>query len=374
MRPHQIFPGDEQDRLRHDFFYRDGTPEVAQELLEKFLGDELPGLTDDLESGERAREASGATKLFQRMLFFVRAAGKRPALKRAYWEVAQAATRSEARCLLSILTQVADESDEAALLNLAEANDLDPANARPGKDAQLERLARAPITEQVHVDLRWVEFMATGDVGPVVDLVGVLAGPDRLRTHLEGLIRPAKRISSSFAGEQERRKQLLASLQPLGLRFDPATQAILNVDDLDLLTTVDGVELDPARLERLQAALPAPLPDSLKTPMLTKALAFTSLASNAAAHPPVLAVCAAAADKLTGAVRLTLLTLLVEAHASRREYPAARVAMRKLLEGNRGREDLRARATALLAEEQAAASPAAAEPEQAAKAAKPDPS
>lgn len=343
-------PGDEQD-VRHEFFYRDGTAETARALLLKFLGEELPDISAAIEADERAQQLAAVARLHRRMLFFVRAAEKRPELRRVYEEVARAATRPQLAVLLPVLAHVGDEASAAAL---SEAHGLGP--LRPGKDPQLERLARAPISGPEHIELRWAEFMASGDIARVIEVLGVLGGPDRFRAHLEGLLRPASRIATSFSALEERRRQLVTNLRPFGLRFAASNDAILNPEDLDLVV-VDGVRLVEERFAGLDAALPAPLPEALTAHMRLKAHALASLASRGADHPPVLALCDAAAGKLTGAVRLTLLTLLVEVHASRGELPAARAAMRRLLEGNRVREDLRVRAAALLPGEPAEAKP-----------------
>jgi hypothetical protein len=345
MRPPRTSPGDEPARLQHDFFYRDGTPDVARELLLRYLQTELPELSRAVEVAESRDEA--ARRLLLRTLFFVRAAEKRPALRRVYEEVARAAAAAELWGLFPILMHVGDEATAEVLAGLADRLGLARASLALRPDRRLER-ARAPISEPEHVDLRWVEFMASGDIGKVIEIVGVLGGADRFRSHLEALLRPAKRLMTRFSEDQDRRAQIVAGLQPLGLRFAPHTHEIKNPDDLDVLITVDGVELAPQRLATAESALPAPLPESLTLHARTKAAALHSLASHAVEHAPVLAVCEGAAAKLTGAVRLTLLRLLVEVHAARADLPAARSAMRLLLEGNRVREDLRARAAALL--------------------------
>jgi hypothetical protein len=353
MRAFRIAPGDEQARLRHNFFYRDGTPETARTLLADFLAGEVPDLDRELESDDPARQEDAARRLLHRTLFFVRAAARRPELRRVYAELAADATPRQLRRLLGILAQVVD--DPAALRGPAERLGLDPASVQPGPDPQLERLARAPIADPNHLDLRWIEFMATGDVGKVVEIVGVLGGADRFRAHVEALLRPPSRLSTSFAELQGRRQRILGGLQPLGLRWAAGSDAILNPDDLDLLVVMDGVDVDPRRLRAALAALPAPLPDAPMLHLRTKAAALWTLAANAGEHAPVLAVCDAAAAKLSGAVRLSLLGLLVEVHARRGEFAPARAAMRRLLESNRVRDDLRARAVALLLEEQLAA-------------------
>lgn len=346
-------PGDERD-VRHEFFYRDGTPETARALLLKFLGEELPDISAAIEAGEREQQLAAVARLRRRTLFFVRAAEKRPELRRVYEEVARAATRPQLAVLLPVLAHVGDEATAATLVALSEAHGLGP--ARSGKDPQLERLARAPISEAGHIELRWAEFAANGDIAKVIEILGVLGGPDRFRAHLEGLLRPASRIATSFSALEERRRQLVSNLRPFGLRFAASNDAILNPEDLDLVV-VDGVRLVEERFAGLDAALPAPLPEALTAHMRLKAHALTSLASRAIDHSLVLGLCDAAAGKLTGAVRLTLLTLLVEVHAVRGELPAARAAMRRLLEGNRVREDLRVRAAALLPSEPSEAKP-----------------
>lgn len=354
MRPFQTSPGDEHDRQRHNFFYRDGTPEIADALLRKFLDEELPELLRIVETGERAAQVDAARRVFQRTLLFVRAAERRPDLRRTYEAIARDATPEALRGLLPILRHVGDETTLATLTELADRHGLPRESVTLTRDPRIER-ARAPISDPDHVDARWIEFMATGDLGKVIEVLGVLGGADRFRSHLEALLRPATRLTARFSGEQDRRGQIVAGLQPLGLRFVPYSHEIKNPDDLDLLISVTGVEPDPQRLAAALAALPAPPPDALISHARTKAAALWSLASNAVEHPTVLAVCEAAAAKLTGAVRLTLLGLLVEVHAARGDYPAARAAMRQLLEGNRVRDDLRARAAELLQDEQRAA-------------------
>lgn len=344
MRTFQNFPGDE----RLASFYGDGSPARARALLLRFLEEELPGLLRDVAAGEPAVKAEAGRRAFGWTLFFVRAAETRPALRRVYEEVALAASEEQLRGLVPILRHVGDAATASVLATLADRYGLDPAGLGLRPDPRVAGV-RGPIAEPAQVMLRWIEFVATGDVGRVIEVVGVLAGADRFRGHLEALLRPATRLTARFSGEQDRLAPIVAGLVPLGLRFVPQSHEIKNPDDLDVLIVSAGVEVETARLEAAVAALPAPLPDALRVHVETKAAALASLAEMAGRHAAVLAVCEAAADKLSGAVRLTLLRVLVEAHATRGELPAARGAMRRLLEGNRVREDLRVRAAALLA-------------------------
>lgn len=359
MRPFQLTPGDEQDRLNYNFFYRDGTPETARALLRKFLCDDRPQLDADLAAEDPARREAAAAQLFQRTLFFVRAASRRRELVRVYESVLLELDRAERRHIFPILMQVGDETTWALLREQAQKHGVDASNAYYGPDPRFERIARAPISDPAHLDLRWTAFMATGNTRPVVEIMACLAGPDRLRAHLEPLLRPVGGLVSLFTGQRGRQKKLIEGLGQLGIRLHGQTYAIVNADDLDTFV-VDGSERAGARLKLLFDALPEPPPAELTREVMVKASAQWSLALNAAEHAPVLAVCEEGAARLDGNGRLNLLAVLAEAHERRGDLAAAQAALRTWIALNPGREEeLRGRIDRLAL---AQASPAIARP------------
>jgi hypothetical protein len=63
---------EEQRRRWHNFFYRDGTPEIARTLLTEFVGEIAPALA--AEDSERAQAAEAT--LVNMAVFFARAAAR----------------------------------------------------------------------------------------------------------------------------------------------------------------------------------------------------------------------------------------------------------------------------------------------------------
>ncbi|HEY0136330.1 MAG TPA: hypothetical protein VGB85_19730 [Nannocystis sp.] len=317
-----VTPGGEPERLRHNFFYRDGTPAHARAMLEAFVRDEFPALMAGADSGDAERVELAAERILQRVVFFTAAARGRPEVLRAYEDVARALPGEQVGIVIKLLAHAGDAETERFLRSSAELSKGQPAAALiaetlrggVGPAPEIEAATRAPITGGGQLDVRWIQFMATGDTVHLGDILAVLAWPDRVRDHLQALL---------AASPVDAQAATLRALAPLGFRFDPRTHAPQNLDDLDLRAIMSDGRLDGPRFKSFVDALPAPLPPEVAVAAATKASAMWSLASNAAEHPPVLAACEAALAKQTGAARLSLLEILAIAHERRGDLAAA---------------------------------------------------
>ncbi|MBA3545316.1 MAG: hypothetical protein H0T76_02420 [Nannocystis sp.] len=316
-----------------NFFYRDGTPERARTLLEAFIREHLPGIVSAAGSGDPEREAIADQQLTSGVVFFARAAEGRPEILRAYEDVARTVATEQVELVLKLLMHAGDAATAAFLREFAEQ----PVNHRfapmlahalqqgLGRAPEIEQAARAPVTNASHLDLRWAEFMATGDTTKVAEIVAVLGWPDRLRDHLRPLLAPRNWLASLFA-RRSRPSVIVQGLEPLGFRFDPTTHALLNREDLDLLAILSDGRPDGARFKAFVDALPVKPATEVAVAATTKASAMWSLASNAVEHPRVLAVCEAAAEQQTGAARLSLIELLTLVYQRLGDFAAARRA------------------------------------------------
>jgi hypothetical protein len=152
-----------------------------------------------------------------------------------------------------------------------------------------------PTPEEL--DLLWVTFFVTGDLAPVLRLVGVLDEPDLVRAKLSDWLRET---GDGFFG-----KRKLARFVPVFARC-----AIpVRVDALEIGGPLDldvSVAL-AARAGQLKfTELPVPISRAEALRIAAKSAAVWSLRVNAAAHAPVARVCALEATKPGGAARLLL--------------------------------------------------------------------
>lgn len=313
---------EEQRRRRHNFFYRDGTPETAQALLTAFVGE----MASALAAGDESAQATFVSGV----VYFARAAERRPEIVRAYEAVARTVPVEHSPVVLRLLAHAGD----AATSEFLRAFAADPSNEAVaglvaellrrgvGPDPDLVAAASEPITGPQHLDLRWMQFMATGDAAKVDEIVAVLAWPDRLRAHLEGLLAPRTGLRALFGGNS-RAAAIMRALAPLGLRFDPTTHAIRNLVDVDMFVTNDRGRPDAARCKVFFDAMPTKLPPELVIAAATKSSAAWSLTANACEHEPVLAACEAALARASAAPRLALLEIVARVYEQRGELAKA---------------------------------------------------
>ena len=330
MTPYVLFPGPPEDRVKWNFFYRDGTPEVARELLEKFFRRALPSLSAGFESRDPDQREHAASTLFNGLVFFVRAAERRRELVRVYEDYAREASSDEMRFLSKVLLHVGDAGTLALVRELARKHGVDASDLALAPLPGLEKTLRAPISHMTHLDHRWASFFADGDTARITEIIALFGVEDRLRQHLEPLLRPQTGFFARLSGKAKSPQRLMEALRPLGFRFDPATHAIVNPEDLDIFVMTDLAELSGSRLKVVVEALPEKLSGELVLHIAMKASAVWSLANNAAEHDAVLAVCEAEARRLAGAARLALLTVLAAAHEQRGEFASARAALQAL--------------------------------------------
>lgn len=171
--------------------------------------------------------------------------------------------------------------------------------------------ARPPIQTAEDLDVRWAEFLVSGETQPIEEIVEVLSWPDRLRARIEAFLSERRRFDFLFGSE--RRRRMLGKLAALGIGSDESLQKLESPFDLDCLALMNGMAVDAERCKILQAALPKPLEASDLLCLATKATAKWSLWSNAGQHPRVLAVCVDALGRVSGAPRLGLLQIIAEA-------------------------------------------------------------
>jgi hypothetical protein len=326
--PYVVTPGGEAERVRHNFFYRDGTPDSARAMLRAFVLDEFPSLAAAAGSSDPAQQAMAAELLPQRLVYFARVAEGRPEILRVYEEVARDVPLERAGIVFKLLAHAGDDHTAAFFREFAARPENQPVagflgdvlRRGLGRAPEIEETARAPVTGSAQLDLRWAEFMATGDAGKLADIIAVLEWPDRMRAHLQPLLVPRKGLAALF-GARSGAAELARKLVPLGLRVDPKTHAILNPEDLDLFVLTRDGRLDGGRFKAYIDALPTRPPDDVAVAAATKATAMWSLAANASEHPPVLAACEAAARN--SPARLALLEILALAHERRGDLAAA---------------------------------------------------
>lgn len=175
---------------------------------------------------------------------------------------------------------------------------------------------RAPVTSAVDLDVRWSEFLATGEARPVQEIIAVLSWEDHLRARIEAWLGERKLMDFAL-GPARRRAQLAEKLRPLGVTLDDDHLAVRSAVDLDCDTILRGVTVAPDKVKLLQQTLPTPLGQPELLYMATKTAALWSLASNAGRHPLVLDACVAAYRRAAGPSRLSLLAVLCEAHLAR---------------------------------------------------------
>ena len=271
--------------------------------------------------------------LVNMVVFFARAAERRPEVVRAYEAVAQTVAVEHSPVVLRLLAHAGDAATTEFLRTFA----ADPRNEAVaglvaellgrgvGPDPAVAAAASEPITWPHHLDLRWMEFMATGDTAKVDEIVAVLSLPDRLRAHLAALLTPRTGLRALFGGNAKAVKMMRA-LAPLGLRFDPGTHAIRNLMDVDLLVANNLGHSDGARFKVLVDAMPAKLPPEIVIAAATKSSAVWSLIVNAREHEPVLAACEVALARASGALRLALLVVVARVYEQRGELAKAEAA------------------------------------------------
>jgi len=184
---------------------------------------------------------------------------------------------------------------------------------------------RTPVTSAVDLDVRWSEFLATGEARPVQEIIAVLCWEDRLRARIEAWLGERKAMDFVL-GPARRRAQLAEKLKPLGVTLDDDHLAVRSAVDLDCDTILRGVTVAPDKVKLLQQTLPAPLGQPELLYMATKTAALWSLASNAARHPPVLDACVDAQRRAAGPSRLSLLAVVCEARLARGEAREALAA------------------------------------------------
>lgn len=322
---------DETDRRRRQFFYCEGTPAAAQALLEDFVLREFPGLATELHSEDPARRGGASSRLTTHLVFFIRAAQGRPEILAAYNEVAQTLPSERVELVLRLMADAGGDEAIPMLRRHAERS-TDPSlrahiaellRGPRGASSVLLRASAAPITDAQGLDLRWVEFFAAGDRSKIDEIIAVLDRPDRIRDYIRGVLWP-RRWYSGFFGGRGPDAELVAALRRLGLRIDTDVDELLNREDVDLVVTLNGSEMDASRVRAFLEALPSRrTPDELIFHAVTKASAFWSLVANAVEHPPVLEACVAAAATRRGPARLSLHEIIARTHERREDLAAA---------------------------------------------------
>jgi hypothetical protein len=147
------------------------------------------------------------------------------------------------------------------------------------------------------MDLLWVEFFITGNLAPVVRIVGVLDEPDVVRAKLSQWLREA---SGGFFG-----KRKVAHFVPVFARCMIPVQ----LESMDIGGPLD-VDLSVALAAKTGkfkfTELPVPLSEAEVIRIAAKSADVWSLKANAARHPPVARLCELEAAKQGGAARLLL--------------------------------------------------------------------
>jgi hypothetical protein len=163
-------------------------------------------------------------------------------------------------------------------------------------DPTFPRVGDGPPAPE-EMDLLWVEFFTTGDLAPVLRIIGILDEPDVVRAKLSQWLRET---GVGFFG-----KRKVARFVPVFARcMIPVRPKSMDIDgplDLDLSVAL------AAKARKLKfAELPVPLSEAEALRIAAKSAAVWSLKANAAAHPSVARLCELEATKQGGAARLLL--------------------------------------------------------------------
>lgn len=199
------------------------------------------------------------------------------------------------------------------------------ARGRLSLDAILREAEGPPARGSAHsaegLDARWSEFFATGDLAPLREIVAVACAKDRLREHIEGLLR--ERRWTDFLFGAKRRAELVERLRPLGIRVDLDRATVENAADLDAVIMRKDFAADEGRVKALQRALPRPLTAPELTPIAVKASAIWSLNANGLSHDAVVDACLEALPGADARARLSLLGVLANARLARGKFAEA---------------------------------------------------
>jgi len=200
---------------------------------------------------------------------------------------------------LHAFTRMAMVSDQVRA-GIEEARPVQPhlvdAVLRGFDDPNFPRVGDGPPAPD-ELDLLWVEFFTTGNVAPLLRLIGILDEPDVVRAKLTRWLLDT---GTGFFG-----KRKLASFAPvlercgIPVRFE--SMDIGGPLDLDLSVAL------AARVGKLKfAELPVPLSQAEAMRIAAKSAAVWSLKANSEGHAPVATLCELEATKSGGAARLLL--------------------------------------------------------------------
>lgn len=163
-------------------------------------------------------------------------------------------------------------------------------------DPAFPRVGARPQTGD-ELDMLWVEFFVTGNLAPVLRIVGVLDEPDAVRAKVTQWL---QQTGSGFLGKWRvsRYEDVLARAK-IPARFDTLT--VDGPGDLDV-----GVALAAKAANLKFAELPVSLTQEELLLLAAKSAAVWSLQANANTHAPIAELCRAEAGKPGGAARRLL--------------------------------------------------------------------
>jgi len=241
------------------------------------MGESSTDLTDVLQAFYRKPDAARAVRAFETWL-----GSGQPGIVVLHAFTRMAMVSSEVRAGIEALRPLRPHLVEAVL--------------RGFDDPKFPRVGDGPPAPD-EMDLLWVEFFATGNLAPLLRIIGVLDEPDVVRAALTQWL---LETGTGFFG-----KRKLATFAPVFARCGiPVRLESFDIDgplDLDLSVAL------AARAGHLKfSELPVPLSQAEAIRIAAKSAAVWSLKANSEAHAPVARLCELEATKPGGAARLLL--------------------------------------------------------------------
>ena len=297
-------------------YYRSPEPETVPKMLEAYLATK-----PDVGKPDTTR------------YFFARVAQLNPAVSRDYERLFDS-TSGDAR---AVVLQVLELSGDEATVEFLRSKLKDKKCAKlwseisqalqNGLPAKADVLLR-PVKDGVDMDMRWADFIVTGDPAPTIPIVDVLEWPDLLRQKLEewlnGRLGPLP-----TAYELARVQRDLSEAAEISL--DVEHHRVKTPEDLDCSSVLSQGGPTGEWLQRVAAKLPFNLSTEERQYMAVKAVAKWSLASNATQHQAILNLCEEQAAKRSEKAKLVLLEIVGRGSIAGREYERAAQALRSYL-------------------------------------------
>jgi hypothetical protein len=274
-------------------YYLDPRPEQAPEAL-----------LDCLEKGMFNNPDNAVWYLFARV------AREHPWLVRRYEALFREHIASRV-VLLKILQQSGDLETRRFLLDSITNPDFKPMQAelkaavREWPAAAINPLTQ-PVASAADLDRLWCEFRATGSTAPVLRIIEVFEGPDRIRGRLENWLNetpPAE--PARFLWTRLRKRVCQRLREQASIVCDLDRGEVLTQQDLDCHCTMQNMAVSAERARKVAKVLPFEF-ETDASYLWFKAAAVWSTASHAREHRIVFRLCETEAARRVGRCRTVL--------------------------------------------------------------------